>query len=100
MKMYEITNANTKGQIVIPKAIRKFLGITEDTLLEITAKGQGIYVHPVQGVITSTDTAQGFLKILEKTRGAWGKASKAEQQQEQKKKKLERNAARARRNAW
>ena len=67
MKMYEITNANTKGQIVIPKAIRKFLGITEDTLLEITAKGQGIYVHPVQGVITSTDTAQGFLKILEKT---------------------------------
>lgn len=100
MKILEIIKANTKGQVVIPRAIRKLLGITEDTLLEVTARGEGIYIHPVQEIITSADNTEAYLKMLAKTRGTWGQTSKAETQAEKHRKQVELEAAKSRRNAW
>ncbi len=73
MKIGYITQANTKGQIVIPQAIRKALGIDPGAPLHLTIQGQGMYLAPISDVIekkTTDDTA--FREVLRLTRGAWG----------------------------
>ena len=71
MKIGTITKTNEKGQIVIPKEIRNSLGIDRNVSLKIIQRGGGIYLYPIKEIITDIDTESAYLKILERTQGAW-----------------------------
>ncbi|KKU91147.1 MAG: hypothetical protein UY21_C0012G0024 [Microgenomates group bacterium GW2011_GWA1_48_10] len=94
-----ITQPNVKGQIVIPKDIRDSLGINEQTNLNITMLGDAIYIKPVTSVYSKLDD-DDYLKILARTRGAWGPASKEEIGREKARRKLELAASARRKKAW
>lgn len=71
MKVGMIANTNQKGQIVIPKQMRKALGIEAGMALNLLLRGNGIYIYPVEEVITKTEGETSYLEILQKTQGAW-----------------------------
>lgn len=66
-----ITRPNRKGQIVLPKNVRKALGIDSNVALNISLRGGGIYIHPVEEVITNEEKESSYLDILLKTQGSW-----------------------------
>ncbi len=70
MKVGTIIEPNAKGQIVIPKQIRSDLGITPNTPLNVIVSGGGIYIYPVEEVITRAEGEDIYSKILDKTRGS------------------------------
>jgi AbrB family looped-hinge helix DNA binding protein len=87
---------NTKGQIVIPKEMRDKLGIDEHVTLNITLVGNGIHVYPVSHFVTKAEKESSYLKLLGKTKGAWGTdASKQDQRRES-----ELTASAKRKKAW
>lgn len=71
MKSGAIITPNSKGQIVIPAKMRDDLDIKEDTLLSISLVGQGIYITPVDGIVTRADRENSYLEILNRTQGSW-----------------------------
>lgn len=71
MKIGIITTPNNKGQIVIPKSIRDALGINEQIPLNLTIRGQGIYIHPIRSVMTEVNLTDSYSKVLQRTKGAW-----------------------------
>ncbi len=71
MKIGNFTTPNSKGQIVIPKQLRDALGITPKTPLNLVLRGGGIYIYPIDEVITKLESESSYLSILEKTQGAW-----------------------------
>lgn len=73
MQIGEITTTNSKGQIVIPKKLRKELGITAGTVIKVSSRGKGLYLSPIRDFITSEENENSYIKILEKTAGTWGK---------------------------
>ena len=73
MQIGEITTTNSKGQIVIPKNLRRELGITAGTMIKVLSKGRGLYLLPIKEFITSEESESSYTKILEKTAGSWGK---------------------------
>lgn len=95
--MNTIAKPNVKGQVVIPKKVRESLGITPDTFLNIVVRGQGIYMYPLMPDATD---AFSYLKILEKTRGAWGKETPEEARARRARRKLELAASRRNKKAW
>lgn len=97
MKIYTITQTNQKGQIVIPQKIRKELNIDASVPLHIVQRGKGVYIYPIREIITETGHETPYLKVLEKTRGAWKKSKKAN---EQKKRALELTASKKRKEVW
>lgn len=97
MKVGSLINANDKGQIVIPKAMREHLGINSGVVLNIQLVGQGIYVYPVSEVIGKTEAESSYLQLLAKTRGAWaGPKARATKQRSA----LELQASAKRKRAW
>ena len=86
-----------KGQIVIPQKIRKELNIDASVPLHIVQRGKGVYIYPIREIITETGHETPYLKVLEKTRGAWKKSKKAN---EQKKRALELTASKKRKEVW
>lgn len=59
MKIQAIIQPNSKGQIVIPKAVRKLLGIDSETQLHLVASGNSFVVTPiVDGKIKSQQRSQ------------------------------------------
>ncbi len=100
MKITTITTANSKGQIVIPKPIRKSLGIDESVPLQVVQRGNGIYIYPVAGPVGGADRKEMYLKILEQTRGGWGPTTKEELARERTQHELERKASIRRKQAW
>ena len=97
MKIYTITQTNQKGQIVIPQKIRKELNIDASVPHHIVQRGKGVYIYPIREIITETGHETPYLKVLEKTRGAWKKSKKAN---EQKKRALELTASKKRKEVW
>ncbi|OHA64439.1 MAG: hypothetical protein A2940_02305 [Candidatus Wildermuthbacteria bacterium RIFCSPLOWO2_01_FULL_48_29] len=97
MKVGKITKASQKGQIVIPKEYRDALSVREGTPLHISLKGQGIYIEPVEGIIHREEGNEAYLKLLEKTKGAW--AGDDWEETEKKRRKIE-LAASKRRKTW
>ena len=91
-----ITQTNEKGQIVIPKAIRDSLGINKNIPLKIVQRGGGIYLYPIRELIEDIDGNTSYLKILEKTQGAW--AGDDWPETEKRRHKIEIKAAKRRRN--
>ena len=101
MKVGNIVEPNSKGQIVIPKRIRDDLGISSDTPLNLVVRGGGIYLYPIGGVITEISTENIRSKIWEKTAGAWADQDWDEYDKQQKRRrKIELEASRRRKKAW
>ena len=98
MKIGVITKPNSKGQVVIPKDMRNALNITSDVVLNLVLIGNGIYIHPVIGVLTKSDTDSSYLKLLKKTKGAW--TDKNWQKLSKNRSLLELKASRSRKTSW
>lgn len=98
MKVPAIVNTNTKGQIVIPKHMRSALGINENIPLLLKPMGNGIYISPIEGIITKADSENFYTKILERTRGAW--AGDDWEQTRKRRRKIELEASKRRKQAW
>jgi len=73
MKIGSVVKTNQKGQIVIPRDFRDELGIDSTVSLNLILRGGGIYIYPIEEVVSSLEREDSYLKILEKTRGSWGK---------------------------
>lgn len=71
MKTGFITTPNSKGQIVIPKEVRKQLGISPTVALNIMIRGSGMYIHPIFDVVSPSEHENSYMHILKKTRGTW-----------------------------
>lgn len=94
-----ITQPNEKGQIVIPKKIRDSLGINKNVPLKVVQRDNGIFLYPIKGYITNIDTDKSaYLKILEKTQGAW--AGDDWPETEKRRRKIELAASKRRKAAW
>ena len=98
MKVRYLVTPNIKGQIVIPKKIRSALKITPQTPLNIQIRGEGAYLFPVRGVISSTQKQSTYLDLLKKTQGAWQASNWASVRK--KRKQIELTAAKKRRQQW
>lgn len=99
MKIGIISRPNKKGQFVIPQKIREQFGIDENSSLNIIVKDNGFAVYPIKEIHTQSERDIGneaFLKILEKTRGAWGPATKEDLKRERARRRLELRASRRR----
>ena len=68
-----ITTTNQKGQIVIPQKIREQLGIYPNCVLNLIPTGDGIYLYPVEEVITRAERENSYFELLKKTKGTWDK---------------------------
>ncbi|MBI3335730.1 MAG: AbrB/MazE/SpoVT family DNA-binding domain-containing protein [Candidatus Portnoybacteria bacterium] len=71
MKVGIIIKPNQKGQIVIPKDIRKALRITAKTPLHAIQRGYAVYLYPIKEVISEAQSEPSYLKVLERTKGTW-----------------------------
>ncbi|MFV1917422.1 MAG: AbrB/MazE/SpoVT family DNA-binding domain-containing protein [Patescibacteria group bacterium] len=98
MKVGAITKPNSKGQIVIPKEIRDALNINERVYLNLSIRGDGVYMHPIKEIISGEESENSLLDILEKTRGAW--AGDSWPKTEKRRRKIELEASRRRKKAW
>lgn len=99
MKVGILATPNEKGQIVIPQEYRKALGINSAVSLNIVLRGGGIYIYPIEGVITKTGQEDSYSKILERTRGAW-RDDNTWDDTEKRRKKIEIAAAKKNKKAW
>lgn len=96
MKNMSLTNTNSKGQVVIPKKMRDHLGIKPEVPLSIVEAGDGIFISPIKEVITDSEAESSYLKLLEKTKGAWrDKDHRAKQRSE-----IELKASKQRKKLW
>jgi AbrB family looped-hinge helix DNA binding protein len=101
MKDSTITTTNSKGQIVIPKAIRKALKISENVALYVSQRGGGIYIHPIQDVVLVEEAEnKSYVKVLKEARGSWGEADAKEKKREEEKRELELKASEQRKKQW
>lgn len=98
MKVGIITKPNEKGQIVIPKEMREILGIEPEMALNMILRGSGIYIYPIEEVITKGEKENTYLKILQKTQGIW--AGDDWILLRKKRKKIELKASKKRRQVW
>lgn len=98
MNIGNIVEPNAKGQIVIPFKIRQALGITPDTPLSIFMRGEGVYIQPIKGIITSSDSNKAYLEVLKRTQGSW--RGDDWEKTEKRRTKIELQASAARKKAW
>lgn len=100
MNLPLFTQTNNKGQVVIPKSIRKKLDITQGTLLEIVVRAQGLYLYPVKTQRKNIAVHEPFLQLLKKTAGVWGNTTPNEEKRYQLQHQLEMVAAKRRQQSW
>lgn len=98
MKSTFITYPNTKGQIVIPQAVRSALGITPGCPLHLTIQGDAIRLAPIEHVIEKGAHDRSFMELLKLTHGAW--VNEPTDAKEEKRRRLELVASRRRSKAW
>lgn len=98
MKIGTITEPNKKGQIVIPNEIRKTLGITQHTPLNIILRGGGIYIYPVKEVLSDFEMEESLIELLKKTQGAW--SEDGWEKIEKRRRKIELEASKKRKKPW
>ena len=99
MNIGVIVKPNQKGQIVIPKEIRDELDITENTHLNIVVRGEGVYIYPIDEVLTKVESESPYLTILKKTQGAWAD-DKSWDKTEKRRRKIELAASLSRKKTW
>ena len=98
MKVGIITKPNQKGQIVIPKKMREALGIDVNVFLNLILRGNGIYIYPVEEVITKVEKENSYFEILQKTQGSW--SAEDWNLLRKKRRKIERDASKGRKQRW
>jgi len=98
MQIGFLTQPNTKGQIVIPKKMRDLVGIKPGSYVNIIHQNRGIYIYPVDKIVSSKEREEAFGEILEKTRGLWAGDNWPET--EKRRRKIELKATRENRKAW
>jgi AbrB family looped-hinge helix DNA binding protein len=94
---YAIVTPNTKGQIVIPKAMREALGITADSQLYLSVKDQTLYIQPFVSLM-SAKRDKTYAEILAETQGGWAGDNWPEE--EAKYHKIELAATKKAKKAW
>lgn len=98
MKVGIITKPNAKGQIVIPRALRKSLNITPKTPINIVQAGKGLLLYPINDIITEAETEPSYLEILKKTKGTW--AGDDWEKTRKRRRAIELQASRKRKQTW
>lgn len=98
MKVGIITTPNIKGQIVIPKEIRDTLKIGVNVPLNLVVRGGGIYIYPVEEVVSKVESESSYLEILKKTQGSW--SGDGWEKTERKRKRIELQESRKRKKQW
>ena len=98
MKIGNIVESNSKGQIVIPKQIRDELDIKANTYLSMIVRGEGIYIYPIRDIVTFDSNNQALMEVLKRTRGAW--ANDDWDKTEKRRKKIEIAGAIKRKKIW
>lgn len=98
MKIGSFTTPNEKGQIVIPKSMRDALGIDTDVTLNITLAGKGIFIYPVEEFVTKMEGESSYIRLLEKTKGAWKDENWNKLRENRS--KIELKASRSRKKIW
>ena len=91
-----IARTNTKGQFVLPVAMRKALGITPHTNLHISLEDKVITISPLPP--KPIQTKKTLYEILKSTQGAL--AGDDWPEKEEKQRKVEIKAAKELRNSW
>jgi AbrB family looped-hinge helix DNA binding protein len=99
MKVVSITSTNQKGQLVIPKEMRNELGINSSVSLSLVLRDNGIYIAPIEEVITKLEKEDSYFDLLAKTKGGWGKGH-SWQKARKKRKEVEIEASKKRRKKW
>lgn len=99
MKVGIIIKPNQKGQIVIPKEIRRSLGIGVHTPLNVLQRGEGVYLYPIRGVIDYPQNESSYSAILKRTKGAWRDEGYTGIR-EKKRRGIELEASKRRKQAW
>jgi AbrB family looped-hinge helix DNA binding protein len=66
-----ITKPNIKGQIVIPKEIRKKLNISADTWLNIDLKGNSIHITTLHKSPSTPNSRSIAIDVIKYTAGTW-----------------------------
>lgn len=100
MNVGTFTTPTARGQIVIPAAMRKSLGINEDTLLQIKVVGDGIYLHPAHVIPKLQGDNGALLAVLQRVKGSWGPETPEEKKQAKAQRRLELAATRKSKAAW
>lgn len=98
MKVGIITKPNEKGQIVIPKEVRAQLGINANIPLNVVVRGQSICLYPISELVSIAEVEPSYLKILERTKGAWDR--EPWRKIRVRRKKVELTASIRRKNTW
>lgn len=71
-----VAKVNTKGQLVLPGAYRKKLGIMPESQVEIRLENTSISIAPIIGVISALTSEDSFTSVLRDTQGSWGAGAK------------------------
>jgi AbrB family looped-hinge helix DNA binding protein len=97
MNIMTIANVNIKGQVVIPKEMRKKLNIDQSVPLSFELFGESIVIKPIRGIITNIPSDQDiYLEVLKRAKGSW----KAETTEDKKRRQIEIDASRRNKKAW
>ena len=99
MKVGYIAKSNKKGQIVIPKGVRDALGITGGVSFNMIVRENAVYMHPIKEVLGESSKDDFYIKLLEKTQGAWKEDEEDWKRIDQEKRKIE-LAESKKRKAW
>lgn len=91
----QLTNTNSKGQLVIPKKFRDELNIDEEKTLMVSLIPGAVVIRPIVDVVVDTSDKTAYLDLLKKTRGSWITKDSGK-----KKKGLELRASKKRKSAW
>lgn len=93
-----ISQTNSKGQLVIPKNYRDALGINPSVPLQIILKADGLYVRPIEQLVTKYAGSDLYLELLDNTAGAW--TNDNWDKTSQKRKVIEKKASKSRKRPW
>jgi AbrB family looped-hinge helix DNA binding protein len=96
MNFHPIITPNTKGQLVIPVAIRKKLKLKPSSPLQVSTIGDQIILKPVYGVKTAVGDNAHYLELVKSTQGSWANDPDSHQANHE----FELEASRKRQKAW
>jgi bifunctional DNA-binding transcriptional regulator/antitoxin component of YhaV-PrlF toxin-antitoxin module len=71
MNMYTIAIPNSKGQVVIPKKFRDELKMKKDQPLQVSVFLDGIYLKPIERIVTGFDDRKAYIEYMKTIQGSW-----------------------------
>ena len=83
---------------MIPKEVRDALGINVNVPLNLVVRGGGIYLYPIEEVVSKMESESSYLEILKKTQGSW--SGDSWEKTARKRKRIELQQSRKRKKQW